>query len=496
MSSFAERNFAMCGKTVGSFRRNVVSSLKPMLAGRGYSIEDRRSDNLLIISDGIIQNYFYIFGGRDERSQDLIQGVTLAGVYLDEVALMPQSFVNQATARCSVEGAKMWFNCNPSFPSHWFKTDWIDKAKDKNILYLHFLMDDNLSLSKKTKDRYKHQYTGVFYERYIEGKWTLAEGIIYPMYKKAIAELPDGLPERYVLSIDYGTQNAFAALLWGKYGDVWYAVDEYYYSGRDTGIQKTDEEYARDLDKFTKRVRTSLPTIIDTSAASFITLLRRKKDKYKVKPADNAVMDGIRNTATALDQGYIKISPKCENWAIEAGGYVWDDDPSEDRPVKIADHCLTGDTLVMTENGENPISELVGTTGKVWSYNTFTCEKELKQYKHCRLTKRQSPIWELKTASGKAIKGTIDHLILTKKGWLELGRCMFEDVQIIDGNFEKVVSIHAIGYADVYNMEVEDNHNFAVNGGAIVHNCMDSTRYFVQTMKIGVKKKRRGGASW
>lgn len=182
MHSFKGQNFAMCGKTVGSFRRNVLGWLKMMLSGRGYYLNDRRSDNLLVVSDGEKENYFYIFGGKDERSQDIIQGVTLAGVYLDEVALMPQSFVNQATARCSVKGAKMWFNCNPSFPSHWFKTDWINRAKDKNLLYLHFLMDDNLSLSKEVKDRYKKQYTGVFYERYILGLWVAAEGLIYPQF--------------------------------------------------------------------------------------------------------------------------------------------------------------------------------------------------------------------------------------------------------------------------------------------------------------------------
>ena len=340
MHDFTGQNFAMCGKTVGSFRRNVLGWLKIMLTGRGYLINDRRAENLLVVSDGVKENYFYIFGGRDERSQDLIQGVTLAGVYLDEVALMPQSFVNQATARCSVEHAKMWFNCNPSYPSHWFKTEWIDKADDKELLYLHFLMDDNLSLSEKVKERYRKQYTGVFYERYIEGKWTLAEGVIYPMYRKAIALPPEIKPEKYVLSIDYGTQNAFAALLWGKFGDVWYAVDEYYYSGRETGIQKTDEEYGKALDAFTECVGGSLITIIDPSAASFITLLKRKRGKYKVKPANNEVMDGIRNTATALDCGFIKISPKCKCWEKEAARYVWDIKSPEDKPVKESDHAM------------------------------------------------------------------------------------------------------------------------------------------------------------
>lgn len=187
MHDFKGQNFAMCGKTVGSFRRNVLHWLKIMLTGRGYTVFDKRADNLVIVSDGENENYFYIFGGRDERSQDLIQGVTLAGLYLDEVALMPQSFVNQATARCSVANAKMWFNCNPSHPSHWFKTEWIDKAKEKEILYLHFLMDDNLSLSEKVKERYKKQYTGVFYDRYIRGIWSFAEGVIYRTFADDMA---------------------------------------------------------------------------------------------------------------------------------------------------------------------------------------------------------------------------------------------------------------------------------------------------------------------
>ena len=124
---------------------------------------------MLLIRRGDVENSFYIFGGRDERSQDLIQGITLAGLLLDEVALMPESFVNQATGRCSVEGSKMWFNCNPGGPLHWFKTEWIDKRRKKGLLYLHFTMDDNLSLSEEIKARYRGMSAGVFYLRYIKG---------------------------------------------------------------------------------------------------------------------------------------------------------------------------------------------------------------------------------------------------------------------------------------------------------------------------------------
>lgn len=342
MTNFDGQNFAMCGKTVGSFRRNVLFWLKIMLKGRGYKLTDKRSDNLCIISDGKRENYFYIFGGRDERSQDLIQGVTLAGIFLDEVVLMPQSFVNQSTGRCSVEGSKMWFNCNPGSPTHWFKTDWIDKAKEKNILYLHFDMNDNLSLSETIKERYRRMYIGIFFDRFILGLWVLAEGIIYPKYAEAIEEPPENIkPEKYALSIDYGTQNAFAAIIWAKYDDVWYGVDEYYYSGRDKGISKTDAEYGNDMDEFTKRIEGRIPTIVDPSAASFITELKRKPSKkYRVIPADNAVMDGIRESSTAMERGLIKISPKLKNWKKEAGGYVWDGNAVDDKPVKTDDHLM------------------------------------------------------------------------------------------------------------------------------------------------------------
>jgi len=189
MKMFEEENFALCGKTIGSLRRNVIKPLKKMLKGRGYSCKDHRSsnENYLTISKNGKSNDYYLFGGKDEGSQDLIQGITLAGVLFDEVALMPQSFVNQATARCSVDGAKMWFNCNPDGPYHWFKLEYLDKLEEKNALHIHFTMDDNLSLSEHVKNRYKSMYTGIFYERYILGLWKLAEGLIYKRFANDIS---------------------------------------------------------------------------------------------------------------------------------------------------------------------------------------------------------------------------------------------------------------------------------------------------------------------
>lgn len=345
MASFEGQNFAMCGKTIGSFRRNVLFWLKLMLRSRGYKVVEHRTDNLLVITYRGAENYFYIFGGKDESSQDLIQGITLAGVFFDEVALMPESFVNQATGRCSVNGSKFWFNCNPDGPYHWFKVNWIDKAKEKKLIYLHFTMDDNLSLSERIKERYRAMYTGVFFKRYILGMWAIAEGVIYDMFSeenhvKDIKEIRHLLIDgnRYV-SCDYGTQNATVFLLWNKGTDgKWYCIREYYYSGRDKGKQKTDAEYADDLKEWLEGTAVKA-IIVDPSAASFIAELRKRG--YKVLKAKNDVLDGIRLVAMLLTMLQLVFASSCKETIKEFASYVWDEkaaERGEDKPVKQHDH--------------------------------------------------------------------------------------------------------------------------------------------------------------
>lgn len=344
MESFAEQNFAMCGKTIGSFRRNVLLVLKLMLRSRGYNLKDHRADNMIEIRFGDRVNYFYIFGGKDESSQDLIQGITLAGVLFDEVALMPESFVNQATGRCSVSGSKFWFNCNPDGPYHWFKTNWIDRAAEKGLLYLHFTMDDNLSLTEHIKKRYASLYSGVFFQRYILGLWVVAEGIIYDMFseEKHVKEASAGSEAaKYYVSCDYGTQNATVFLMWQSGSDgKWYCIDEYYYSGREETTQKTDNEYADDLEAFIDS-RKIEAVIIDPSAASFIALLRKRK--IKVIKARNDVLDGIRFVGTLLNLETIYFLRKCTNTIKEFGSYIWDAkacERGEDKPIKQHDHAM------------------------------------------------------------------------------------------------------------------------------------------------------------
>lgn len=287
MSTFDGKNFALCGKTVGGLRRNVLGPLKQMLKSTGYIIEDSRMEGCFCI--GAIDketkkkttNYYYIFGGKDESSQDLIQGITLAGVFFDEVALMPESFVNQATARCSVEGAKFWFSCNPNSPFHWFKKEWINKVTEHKVLYLHFTMDDNPSLSEDVKNRYKTLYTGVFYKRYILGLWVAADGIVYPMFDPDIhaIELRRNWTRIFVAG-DFGIQNATTFGIFGYYAPErrYHQIASYYHSGRDDG-QKTTKEYADDLKQFLAD-NLVMPEYItlDPSAAPMIVELR--KDPY------------------------------------------------------------------------------------------------------------------------------------------------------------------------------------------------------------------------
>lgn len=337
MTNYDRHNFAMCGKTIASFRRNVLGTLKQQLKARGYTVTEKRSENLLFVSKGDRANLFYIFGGKDESSQDLIQGITLAGVLFDEVALMPESFVNQATARCSVAGSKFWFNCNPSGPFHWFYTGWVKKCRKRKLLYVHFTMSDNLTLTPEIVERYEHQWSGVFYDRFIRGLWVVAEGLIFPMYENTVKTEPRAY-EKYVISMDYGIQNPTAMGLWGLYDGVWYQVKEYYHSGRETNEQKTDQQY---YDKLVE-LAGDLPIwrlIIDPSASSFIALVNQKK-RFIILKANNDVLDGIQHTAQCLAEGKIKVNDCCKRTIQEYGLYRWDEKSAEDKPIKENDHAM------------------------------------------------------------------------------------------------------------------------------------------------------------
>ena len=337
----------MLGNTQGTFERNILEPMReiwsPELVG------NIRNDNTV----SLFGKKVFVLGADNKKHVARIQGTTVEYAYGDEITTWSQEVFEMLKSRLRCEHSHFDGTCNPDSPNHWFKKF---LESDADIYAQSYQIDDGV-LPAEVVEELKKEYAGtVYYKRYILGEWALAEGLIYPMYQSAIAEsLPEGSIDDYVVSIDYGTMNAFSALLWGKIEGIWYAIKEYYYSGRDTGTQKTDNEYMDDLNEWISdawderklrptyttlggRSYEKIKTIIDPSASSFIALLK-KSEWAKVHQADNAVLDGIRETAVALQMGKVKIlRPACPDLIKELGGYVWDDKSEVEKPVKIADH--------------------------------------------------------------------------------------------------------------------------------------------------------------
>jgi len=338
MSCFQRQRFGLCAASINGVRRNLLGQARPVLEALGFRWEEKVSRNEVVIRGGGRENVFYLYGGGDERSQALIQGVTLAGVLLDEAALMPRSFVEQACARCSVRGGRIWFSCNPAGPEHWFYKEWICKTEEKHALYLRFTMQDNPGLADQVRQRYERMFQGCFYRRYVLGEWVAAEGLVYDFFDAdAMPEAPTGPFARWRISCDYGTRNPASFGLWGELNGIWYRIKEYYYDARAEGRQKTDGEYVRDLNNLAGGCCIEM-VIVDPSAASFIEALRR--DGWTVRKADNRVLEGIRQTAGALREGKIVICRECQAAAREFALYRWENGGDGDRVRKEFDHAM------------------------------------------------------------------------------------------------------------------------------------------------------------
>lgn len=295
----------------------------------------------------------YCLGAEKVSQVAKIQGSSVKYCYGDETAKWNRDVFVMLQSRLDKSYSMFDGACNPEYPGHWLK-QFLDR-EDVDKYIQNYTIFDNPFIDKNVVRNLCYEYHGtVFYDRYIKGLWALAEGLIYPFWEKCVESPPDRPAEDYCLSIDYGTMNAFAALLWGKYGQSWYAVKEYYYSGREeiTGT-KTDAQYVKDMLAFVKPFMqyvkketsifaegsvTQIETIVDPSAASFIAALR-EKEIFMVRPAYNDVLDGIRDTARAMQAGRVKISPDCKAFIHELQGYVWQDRADIDAPVKINDHA-------------------------------------------------------------------------------------------------------------------------------------------------------------
>lgn len=368
MLNFTETNFAICGKTVQSAIRNVIMPLMT-IDGLKSHLQWKGSEHVLVVTVNGRTNKFYVFGGRDESSYQLIQGITLAGVLFDEVALMPRSFVEQAMARTlTYANAKLWFNCNPEGKKHWFYQEWIvptDEGKKKRSVHVHFTLEDNPILTEDEITAAKAMYSGVFYKRYIEGLWVMAEGLVYDMFSEERhvvdkLKLPETDTEYYV-SCDYGIQNATVFLLWARIKekkdpnrrytildemgikenpDRWICIREWYYSGRDNSKQKTVNQLAQGCKDMLGKIKPER-IIVDPSASALIVEL--KKMGYKVKAAKNDVHAGIDDVGVMLNRDLLLFSSSCKNTIDEFSVYVWDDKINrngQEVPVKENDHAM------------------------------------------------------------------------------------------------------------------------------------------------------------
>lgn len=342
-----DKLYLMCAKSITTLKRNCLYPLQELVGEDNFQFSVNSKEGLLFGRKILLE------GANDCRSESKIRGLTLQGAYCDELTQFPEDFFAMLLSRLRVANAKLIGTTNPDSPNHWLKKNYIDRKEELNLLDILFTLDDNTTLPVDYVQSIKSEYTGLFYKRFILGLWVLAEGIIYPDYQNAMCEVPEGKADKYGLSVDYGTLNAFACGLWGKYGDVWYLVDIYYYSGRDTGHQMTDKEYGDEIDNRFLKYRQEgrkLDLIVDPSAASFITEMYRRK-KYRVIPADNSVSDGIRDTASAMYQGLVKFNKNLKEVDNEFSGYIWNPKSTEEVPIKENDHAMDMIRYFVRTNG-------------------------------------------------------------------------------------------------------------------------------------------------
>jgi PBSX family phage terminase large subunit len=353
-------NLAMVGKTERTLKRNVIDVLSEML-GPSRCKANWGDGELMLLGRRI-----YLAGANDEKAQEKIRGLTLAGAYVDEASIVPESFWAMLLTRLSVDGAQLFATTNPDSPNHWLLKNYLAKAAlwvdldgkvrrfDKgDRLDLHrfsFKLADNPNLSPKYVADLAKEFTGLWYLRFIEGRWVLAEGAIYDMFdpteggRHIVSRIPKIV--HWCLGIDYGTTNPFVALLLGVGDDDRiYVCREWRWDSKEKRRQLTDAEYSEALRDWLTNPRTGelLPLsriFIDPSAASFVAQMWR--DGWPgITPADNAVEDGIRSVSSLLGADRLRVHESCTGLIDEKVGYVWDPkagERGEDKPLKQRDH--------------------------------------------------------------------------------------------------------------------------------------------------------------
>lgn len=363
MNAFNGKNFGICGKTVKSAERNVIKELlKIKYLRENYEMSYSSSNNLLTIKRGNVTNYYYVFGGKDESSYQLIQGITLAGLLVDEVALQPRSFVEQAIARCSVKGSKKFFNCNPESPEHWFLKEWIEQAEEKKALRIHFNLDDNPALSEEIKEEYRRSYTGVFYKRYILGLWVRAEGLIYQDFADNVNNyIYDEEPKNisYLnIGVDFGgnkSKHTFVCTgFTNNFKEVVILEDKIV----DTNVTpvQLDEMYVEFVKMCYDKYKKPITSYMDSAEQVLIRGLKTASARsglinQVLNARKNEILDRIQLVIRLMAQGRFHIMRRCLNVRKALENAVWDDKHPDTR---LDDGTTDIDTLDAMEYSIEP----------------------------------------------------------------------------------------------------------------------------------------------
>lgn len=334
------------GKTNAALKRNFVDPLLEML---GVDVRYYAGKQEVQLYNRTI----VLVGANDERAEGKIRGNTYAGAYVDEITLLPESFWITLLARLSVPGAQLFGTTNPDSPFHWLKRNYIDRQETLDLKTFKFIIEDNPSLTQTFKDNLRREFRGLWFQRYIEGKWVLAEGVVYDFFDENLhcMDFSPTTSRYFVCGVDYGTTNPCAFTLVGydpsSHPNMW-IEDEYYWDSREHNRQKTDTEYAEDLLKFLGQ-RNIKCIVIDPSAASFKAELI-KHGVQNLIDANNDVLDGIRTVSKFLSNGTLKICKRCKNLIKEFGTYAWDENSIKlgiDKPLKTNDHLLDASRYVL-----------------------------------------------------------------------------------------------------------------------------------------------------
>lgn len=414
--------YCMISRTYDTFKRNLLPLLSNMIGADARYYAGKREMN-------IFNKTIHIIGADDSSADSKIRGATFCGSYVDEITMIPEAVFKMLISRCAMGGARIFGTTNPDSPYHWLKKDFLTDNPD--VKSWQFSLDDNPNLTKEEKDYLKRQYKGLWFRRFIEGLWVQAEGAIYDFFDPNVhvIDMPPGNPESMILGVDYGTTNPCSFVLVSinksKYPNMW--VDSvYYYDSKVHQRQKTDSEYAEDLIKFieNKPVRA---IYVDPSAASFKLELSRH-GVQNLYDAENEVIDGIRMVSKLFNNGTLKVCKNCDILIKEIQGYVWDpkcEKTGKEQPLKRSDHCLVGETIVLTDSGYRRIDSLIGSKGKIAS------EKDLKavmqDYEDVRKTRINAPVYTLTLEDGSNITCTKEHQFLTQSGWKMLSELTQSD---------------------------------------------------------------------